>query len=586
MKHEWIDLGPLEEFPEGSAVLRKEGAQRFACVRVGDAVHAIDDRCPHQGYPLSQGTVAGCVLTCDWHNWKFDVSTGENTFGGEPVRRYPTRVDEQGRVHLDRALDRAAEARRLVAGLRAALVEDQTARALREGLRLGELGIVHRDEAQGLGKLYAALEIVTRDGAERAQWGFDHGLAALADLCSWAERGSLRVEEAFAAGAHGVAEPSLHLAPRASQTSKSSMLRAMDLVDFEGADPDLITSALTAERREEAEARVRAVAEHRGAEAAARALLPFATRHLYDYGHGLIFLSKGLELAKRFPAAAVEVMASLTVMLGWATAETSLPPFRATQEAMNALDRDPLPAPSPSPARAWDRAAFERAVLDGEKHGVESALAELRAGTPAIDLLRALGHAAAVRLSRFDRAWEARLDAEVGVLDVTHAVTFAEAAIALAPLTAPRDLARLAIIGAGFVGKIRHGDQADVAPLTPASGATSRDVIDAVESRDLARAMAAITSIALERGARRAVYEGVARFAALTAATRPIFYAHTIKNTEALRRLDDGDDAADGAYLLALVSYLAPVRRENSFARVAAVATKFMEDGRPPEGLY
>jgi hypothetical protein len=37
-------------------------------------VHAFDDKCPHQGYPLSQGTVAGCVLTCQWHNWKFDLA--------------------------------------------------------------------------------------------------------------------------------------------------------------------------------------------------------------------------------------------------------------------------------------------------------------------------------------------------------------------------------------------------------------------------------------------------------------------------------------------------------------------------------
>src|SRR5580693_5712077 len=107
------DIGPLDAFPEGTPVLRKdEGGRRYACVREGAVVHAVDDRCPHQGYPLSQGTAKGGVLTCEWHNWKFELGTGTCTFGGEAVRRYPTHV-EDGRVHLDRAIDRGAEARRL-----------------------------------------------------------------------------------------------------------------------------------------------------------------------------------------------------------------------------------------------------------------------------------------------------------------------------------------------------------------------------------------------------------------------------------------------------------------------------------------
>ena len=52
------DLGPLDGFPEGSVVLRKDAdGHRYACVRAGDGVHAVDDLCPHQGYPLSQGAV-------------------------------------------------------------------------------------------------------------------------------------------------------------------------------------------------------------------------------------------------------------------------------------------------------------------------------------------------------------------------------------------------------------------------------------------------------------------------------------------------------------------------------------------------
>jgi hypothetical protein len=67
---------------------------------------------------------------------------------------------------------------------------------------------------------------------------------------------------------------------------------------------------------------------------------------------------------------------------------------------------------------------------------------------------------------------------------------------------------------------------------------------------------------------------------------RPIFYAHTVKMTEALRRLDEADPQADGAYLEALVAFMVPPRPEHRPRRTAAVAAQFLRDGRPPEGLY
>jgi nitrite reductase/ring-hydroxylating ferredoxin subunit len=48
-------------------------------------------RCPHEGYPLAAGQVSpgDCVLTCNWHNWKFRLDTGECLIGGDHVRGYP-----------------------------------------------------------------------------------------------------------------------------------------------------------------------------------------------------------------------------------------------------------------------------------------------------------------------------------------------------------------------------------------------------------------------------------------------------------------------------------------------------------------
>lgn len=578
MKPDLVDIGPLDSFPPDEPVLKKgPDGRRFACVRQGDQVHALDDRCPHQGYPLSQGDLRGGVLTCAWHNWKFEVATGACSFGGEAVRRYPTRV-EDGRVKLDLALDRGAETRRLLGSLRAALARDEMGRALRDGLRLGALGLPPAPANASLEPLATAFEVLALDGAERAEYGFDHGLAVLADLAAWAERGLLGKEEAFVAAAHAIAEPNRRLGRRAAASSPRAALARMTEVDGKEMAP--VADALAAERRDEAEARVRAIVESRGPDAGVDALLPFVSRHLYEYGHGAIYVAKALELARRFPIAAEEVFGAVTAALAWATADTALPPFSATRDALSEIGSLSIGA---APLAAADRASFEAAVLAGEREGALAAAALLRGGTDPVALLRAAGHAAAVRLRRYDDAWDARLDAEVGVLDVTHAVTFVEAAIALTQGRADRaaHAAALAVIAAGFTGKLRHADAAE--PVRGDEGA-SGSLLDAARARDVKRALGVVAR--LDAGARRAAYDELAPFAAFEAAVRPIFYAHTVKTTEALRRLEEADPAADGAYLEALCAYMVPLRPEHRPRRTAAVAVKFLKDGRPPEGLY
>jgi hypothetical protein len=105
-----------------------------------------------------------------------------------------------------------------------------------------------------------------------------------------------------------------------------------------------------------------------------------------------------------------------------------------------------------------------------------------------------------------------------------------------------------------------------------------------VESRDLGRALSCAR--ALDKRSRIEAYAQLAPFAAFDAAVRPILYAHTVKNTEALWRLEREDPEADGIYLEALLRFIVPVRKETRARRTAAVAKKFLADGRPPDGLY
>ena len=48
----------------------------IALYRVDDSVYAMEDACPHAGFPLSRGRLEGCVIVCEAHGWPFDVRTG------------------------------------------------------------------------------------------------------------------------------------------------------------------------------------------------------------------------------------------------------------------------------------------------------------------------------------------------------------------------------------------------------------------------------------------------------------------------------------------------------------------------------
>ena len=59
----------------GSLVVSLNG-HTLALFADGDDVHAVDNRCPHMGFPLHRGTVGDGILTCHWHHARFDLATG------------------------------------------------------------------------------------------------------------------------------------------------------------------------------------------------------------------------------------------------------------------------------------------------------------------------------------------------------------------------------------------------------------------------------------------------------------------------------------------------------------------------------
>src|SRR5215469_12319679 len=182
---------------EGQKLVRKNGRQVLV-IETGGKLFAIANRCPHEGYPLSEGTLGpGCVLTCNWHNWKFDLASGEALVGRDPVRTYPTEI-RNGEILVDLS-DPPAEIERARAlkGLEAAIVDNDTARMARETARLERAGFDGND----------AVVEAFRLRNDRLEDGMTHAHAAAADWLALAGRAS-SPEERLAA----LLEPIGHIA--------------------------------------------------------------------------------------------------------------------------------------------------------------------------------------------------------------------------------------------------------------------------------------------------------------------------------------------------------------------------------------
>lgn len=75
-------IATIADIPVGEAKAYVVGDREIAVFNVAGAFYAIENSCPHQGGPLAEGFIDGNVVTCPWHAWCFDVTSGAMTLGG------------------------------------------------------------------------------------------------------------------------------------------------------------------------------------------------------------------------------------------------------------------------------------------------------------------------------------------------------------------------------------------------------------------------------------------------------------------------------------------------------------------------
>lgn len=76
--NDWKKLCELDEIPRlGSRIVKSPKGDIAVFRTAEDDIFALHDKCPHKGGQLSQGMIAGKVVTCPMHSWKIQLESGE-----------------------------------------------------------------------------------------------------------------------------------------------------------------------------------------------------------------------------------------------------------------------------------------------------------------------------------------------------------------------------------------------------------------------------------------------------------------------------------------------------------------------------
>ena len=99
----WHHVADLDELPPGRVKTVTAGVHSMALTNIDGEYTAMDNRCPHQGGPLGEGSIeigaqGECWLRCPWHGWDFDPKTGRPPGGHEDSGQtlYPIEVRDDG----------------------------------------------------------------------------------------------------------------------------------------------------------------------------------------------------------------------------------------------------------------------------------------------------------------------------------------------------------------------------------------------------------------------------------------------------------------------------------------------------------
>jgi len=73
---DFVTVARADELLPGQSRLVTVNGRMVGLFNIGGVYHAIDNVCLHRGGPLAEGSLGGRIVTCPWHGWRYDVTTG------------------------------------------------------------------------------------------------------------------------------------------------------------------------------------------------------------------------------------------------------------------------------------------------------------------------------------------------------------------------------------------------------------------------------------------------------------------------------------------------------------------------------
>jgi nitrite reductase/ring-hydroxylating ferredoxin subunit len=438
----WIRAADLPRLQAAGRLVFTGADRPIVLFAVDGKVLALDNRCPHMGFPLSRGELEDGTLVCHWHHARFDLRSGcAFDLWADDVPVYETRVVGEA-VYV-----RARPRRDPVAYWR---------RRLEEGVALNlplvMVKAVHALRAHGV----PVRRVVAAAGlqAAAARDAFGPGLVTLTAMAHVAEEVPGRV--ATLALAHGVTRAAADAAGAAPHRPR----RPLERHDLDVATATRWLRRWTRTRHRDGAERTLAtlLAAGRGPAEAAVAVFSAATDRVYaDAGHTLDFANKAFELAELvgWEEGGRQVLPGLIPgLVGARGAEESVSwrspvDLIALAEAAEAALPEALRAGRglrwPGPVATADLAAH---VLGEDPRGIlDTLLDALRQGCPAPEWARAVAHAAALRLARFGPSNELD-DWDTALHTFTYCQAAHHAVVRCGGVQAPPEVLRAVLHGA------------------------------------------------------------------------------------------------------------------------------------------
>ena len=402
MTDTWRHAVALSEIEDGGCKVLRISGRQIALFRRSGVVQACNNRCPHEGYPLSEGDLDDGVLTCNWHNWKFNLDSGENLLGGDRLRVYPIEIRD-GEVWIDLAdPPLAARVAEIMLQLREAFDDNDYQRMARELARLRQVGA---DPLQ-------AVTSAILWSYDRLEFGWTHAYAATADWLTLYDENASDEELQLVCLLESVA----HVADDVLRMEEFPYSRAS--APF---DEDAFVEAIDAQDEPAAVARMLGALDAGMAfEEIERALTRAALLHYNDFGHSIIYVTKAGKLVERLGERVyAPLVLSLVRSLVYTRREDRIPEFRRYEPLLEAWG-DAGAGAEPD-MHAWYKLGINKALELTARHG----------NAPAKALHAALLGASAANMLGYDIEQQRKVNIpisdNVGWLDFTHAITFASA---------------------------------------------------------------------------------------------------------------------------------------------------------------